>query len=169
MISAMTKGDRDFDCDSHRRALRNRSPSGMDPSAPGSIRFAPRSSGCLKANVPQVKDQELILRTRIVVGMLNWLVLAPVGTDLRSKSRKQLERLVVRCSPGRSADVRRLTRDQAGGRPGGAREEVKHCLTGHESRALNSSKRLINLKRANGFVPMKVALTGATGSSIPCI
>jgi len=49
----------------------------------------------LKANVPRTKDQELILRTRLVAGMLNWLVLAPVGTELRSKSTKQLERLIV--------------------------------------------------------------------------
>jgi AcrR family transcriptional regulator len=49
----------------------------------------------LKANVPSVKDQELILRTRCVAGMLNWLALAPVSGELRSKSEKQLERLLV--------------------------------------------------------------------------
>lgn len=49
----------------------------------------------LKANVPDVRDRELILRTRCVAGMLNWLALAPVGTELRNKSEKQLERLLV--------------------------------------------------------------------------
>ncbi len=49
----------------------------------------------LKANVPDVKDQELILRTRCVAGMLNWLVLAPVGAELKNRSEKQLERLLV--------------------------------------------------------------------------
>jgi Tetracyclin repressor-like, C-terminal domain len=48
-----------------------------------------------KANVPDAKDQELILRTRCVAGMLNWLALAPVGAELRNKSEKQLERLLV--------------------------------------------------------------------------
>src|ERR1700736_3233911 len=33
----------------------------------------------LKANVPDVKNQELILRTRCVAAMLNWLALAPLG------------------------------------------------------------------------------------------
>jgi AcrR family transcriptional regulator len=49
----------------------------------------------LKANVPGVRDQELILRARCVAGMLNWLALAPVSTELRSRSEKQLERLLV--------------------------------------------------------------------------
>src|SRR3954468_15781720 len=46
----------------------------------------------LKANVPDVKDRELVLRTRFVAGMLNWLALAPVGEELRHKSEKQVER-----------------------------------------------------------------------------
>jgi AcrR family transcriptional regulator len=49
----------------------------------------------LKTNVPHVKDQELIFRTRCVAGLLNWLVLAPIGAELREKSEKQLERLLV--------------------------------------------------------------------------
>jgi AcrR family transcriptional regulator len=49
----------------------------------------------LKAQVRGVKDGELILRTRCVAGMLNWLALAPVGAELRNKSEKQLERLLV--------------------------------------------------------------------------
>jgi len=49
----------------------------------------------LKANVPGVRDQELIFRTRCAAGLLNWLVLAPVGAELRSKSEKQIERRLV--------------------------------------------------------------------------
>jgi AcrR family transcriptional regulator len=49
----------------------------------------------LKANVPGVKDQELILRTRCVAGMLNWLALAPVSAELGNMSERQLERLLV--------------------------------------------------------------------------
>jgi AcrR family transcriptional regulator len=49
----------------------------------------------LKANVHGVTDRELILRIRCVAGMLNWIALAPVGAELRGKSEKQLERLLV--------------------------------------------------------------------------
>jgi AcrR family transcriptional regulator len=49
----------------------------------------------LKANVPGIKDRELILRARCVAGMLNWLALAPVSADLGTMSEKQLERLLV--------------------------------------------------------------------------
>ena len=49
----------------------------------------------LKSNVPDAKDQELILRVRCVAGMLNWLAVAPVSAELSNKSEKQLERLLV--------------------------------------------------------------------------
>ena len=49
----------------------------------------------LKANVLGVRDQELIFRTRCAAGLLNWLVLAPVGAELRNKSEKQIERRLV--------------------------------------------------------------------------
>ncbi len=49
----------------------------------------------LKANLHGAKDQELIFRTRCVAGLINWLVLAPVGVELRNKSQKQIERLLV--------------------------------------------------------------------------
>jgi AcrR family transcriptional regulator len=95
MITALTKGGRDFD------VIRIVARSGIDP-PPGWDRLGARFDQIradvlrvLKANVPRVKDQELILRTRFVAGMLNWLVLAPVGTELRRKSTKQLERLLV--------------------------------------------------------------------------
>ena len=49
----------------------------------------------LKANVPGVKTQDLIFRTRCAAGLLNWLVLAPVGDELRNRSEKQIERVLV--------------------------------------------------------------------------
>jgi AcrR family transcriptional regulator len=49
----------------------------------------------LKGNLDGAKDQDLIFRTRCVAGLINWLVLAPVGDELRSKSQKQIERLLV--------------------------------------------------------------------------
>jgi AcrR family transcriptional regulator len=49
----------------------------------------------LKVNVPEVKTQELIFRTRCAAGLLNWLVLAPVGDELRNRSEKQIERVLV--------------------------------------------------------------------------
>ena len=49
----------------------------------------------LRANVPDVKDQELIFRTRCAAGLLNWLVIAPVGDELRNRSERQINRLLV--------------------------------------------------------------------------
>jgi AcrR family transcriptional regulator len=49
----------------------------------------------LKAHVQDVGDQELMLRTRCVAGMLNWLALAPLGVKLQNKSEKQVEKLLV--------------------------------------------------------------------------
>jgi hypothetical protein len=49
----------------------------------------------LRANVLDVKDQELIFRTRCAAGLLNWLVLAPVGDELRNRSERQIDRLLV--------------------------------------------------------------------------
>jgi AcrR family transcriptional regulator len=49
----------------------------------------------LKANLPGVKDKELIFRTRCVAGLMNWVVLAPVGAELRGKSEKQIERRLI--------------------------------------------------------------------------
>ena len=51
--------------------------------------------GVLKANLPRVKDAELVFRLRSAAVLLNWLVLAPVGAELRSKSRRQVEHLLV--------------------------------------------------------------------------
>ena len=95
MMHALSSGGRDL------AVMRIVARSGIDPPR-GWDRLGPRfdriRADCrrvLKANVPEVKDKELDFRTRAVAGMLNWLVLAPVGTELRSKSEKQLERLLV--------------------------------------------------------------------------
>jgi AcrR family transcriptional regulator len=95
MLHALAVGGRDL------AVMRIVARAGIDPPQ-GWARFDARFNrirtdvaGVLKANVPDVKDQELILRTRCVAGMLNWLALAPVSGELRSKSEKQLERLLV--------------------------------------------------------------------------
>ena len=95
MIHALSSGGRDL------AVMRIVARSGIDPPREWE-RLGPRfdriRADCrrvLKANVPGLKDEELDFRTRAVAGMLNWLVLAPVGQDLRSKSAKQLERLLV--------------------------------------------------------------------------
>ena len=95
MISALANGGRDL------AVMRNVARSGVDPPQ-GWGRFDASFDRIradvlrvLKANLPDVKDQELIFRTRCVAGLLNWLVLAPVGAELRNKSDKQLERLLV--------------------------------------------------------------------------
>jgi AcrR family transcriptional regulator len=49
----------------------------------------------LRPNVPGVSDRELTFRIRAAVGMLNWLVLAPVGAELRNKPETQIERHLV--------------------------------------------------------------------------
>ena len=49
----------------------------------------------VKPHLPDAKDKELIFRTRCMAGILNWLVLAPVGAELRNRSEKQIERQVV--------------------------------------------------------------------------
>jgi AcrR family transcriptional regulator len=95
MIRALAAGDRDL------AVMRIVARAGIDPPQ-GWARFDARFDGIradvlrvLKANLSDVKDQDLILRTRCVAGMLNWLALAPIGTELRSKSAKRLERLLV--------------------------------------------------------------------------
>jgi AcrR family transcriptional regulator len=74
---------------------------GIDP-PPGWERLSPRFDRIradmlrvLKTNVRGARNQELIFRTRCAAGMLNWLVLAPVGSELRHRSEKQIERLLV--------------------------------------------------------------------------
>jgi AcrR family transcriptional regulator len=95
MMRAMAAGGRDL------AVLRIVARAALDPPR-GWDRFDARFEGIraevvrvLKANVPGVSAPELILRTRCAAGMLNWLALAPVSTELRNTSEKQLERLLV--------------------------------------------------------------------------
>lgn len=95
MIRALAAGGRDL------AVMRIVARAGIDPPQ-GWARFDARFHGIradvlrvLKANVSDVKDQDLILRTRCVAGILNWLALAPIGAELRSKSEKRLEQLLV--------------------------------------------------------------------------
>jgi AcrR family transcriptional regulator len=70
-------------------------PEGWDRLSPRFDRIRADMVRVLKANLPDVKRQELIFRTRCAAGMLNWLVLAPAGAELTNKSEEQIERLVV--------------------------------------------------------------------------
>jgi AcrR family transcriptional regulator len=95
MMHALEAGGRDLD------VMRIVARSGIDPPQ-GWERLAARFDliradvlRVLKTNLPEVKDRELIFRTRCAAGMLNWLVLAPVGAELGSKPEKQVERLLV--------------------------------------------------------------------------
>ena len=49
----------------------------------------------LTANLPGIDEQELIFRTRCAAGMLNWLALAPIGTELAAMPAEQIERRLV--------------------------------------------------------------------------
>lgn len=49
----------------------------------------------LTANLPGVKRRELVYRTRFAAGMLNWLAVAPIGSELASMSERQIERLLL--------------------------------------------------------------------------
>lgn len=95
MIHALSTGGRDL------AVMRIVARAGMDPPQAWE-RFDARfdrvradALRVLKAHVRGTKDRELILRTRCVAGMLNWLALAPVAAELRDKTEKQLERLLV--------------------------------------------------------------------------
>ena len=95
MISALTKGGRD------RAAIRIVARAAIDPPA-GWDRFDARFDQIraevvrvMKVKLPGVKTRELIFRTRCAAGMLNWLALAPVGTELSDLSEKQAERVLV--------------------------------------------------------------------------
>jgi AcrR family transcriptional regulator len=95
MMRALAVGGRDLD------VIRIVARSGIDPPK-GWDRFDASFDRIragvlrvLKANVPGVKTQELIFRTRCAAGLLNWLVLAPVGDELRNRPEKQIERLLV--------------------------------------------------------------------------
>lgn len=95
MMEALVKGGRDL------ATIRIVARAGLDPPQ-GWDRLRPRFEQIradvvrvLKPNIPGVAQQELIYRTRFAAGLLNWLVLAPIGAELGNKTEKQLERLLV--------------------------------------------------------------------------
>ncbi len=95
MIRALAAGGRDL------AVLRIVSRAALDPPR-GWDRFDARFEAIradalqvLKAKVPGVRKGELVLRVRCAAGMLSWLALAPVGSELGNMSEKQLERLLV--------------------------------------------------------------------------
>jgi len=49
----------------------------------------------LAPNIPGVDEEELIFRTRCAAGLLNWLALAPIGTELAAMPPARLERQLV--------------------------------------------------------------------------
>ncbi|MER6685705.1 TetR/AcrR family transcriptional regulator [Streptomyces olivaceoviridis] len=49
----------------------------------------------LTANLPGVDEEELIFRTRCAAGMLNWLALAPIGTELAAMSVEEIGRQLI--------------------------------------------------------------------------
>ncbi len=49
----------------------------------------------LRRRLPNVKEPELIFRTRCAAGLINWLILAPVGAELRGRPPRQIEKLLI--------------------------------------------------------------------------
>jgi len=95
MMHALSSGGRDLD------VMRIVARAGIDP-PPGWDRFDARFDRVradvvrvLKTNVPGATRRELIFRTRCAAGLLNWLVLAPVGAELRNRSVRQIEGQLV--------------------------------------------------------------------------
>jgi AcrR family transcriptional regulator len=95
MTSALAAGGRDLAVMRIVARVGLDPPQGWDRLSPRFNRIRARVVRLLKTNVSGAKDRELILRTRCVAGMLNWLALAPVGTELRNRSEKQIERVLV--------------------------------------------------------------------------
>jgi AcrR family transcriptional regulator len=95
MISALAVEGRDL------AVLRIVARAAIDP-PPGWTRMRPRfdrvradALRVLKARLPGVGQRELVFRVRCAAGLLNWVVLAPVGADLRGKTEKHIERSLV--------------------------------------------------------------------------
>lgn len=49
----------------------------------------------LLVSLPGVDEQELSFRIRCAAGLLNWLVLAPIGTELAAKPAEEIEQWLV--------------------------------------------------------------------------
>lgn len=95
MIRALAAGGRDLD------VIRIVARTGIDPPEAWDRfdasfdRTRGRVVRVLKANLPDVKRDELVFRTRAAAGLLNWLALAPLGGVLRAKSENQIERWLI--------------------------------------------------------------------------
>ncbi|MFD4501339.1 TetR/AcrR family transcriptional regulator [Streptomyces sp. NPDC058457] len=70
-------------------------PEGWDRLADKFERSRQEALRVLTANLPGVGEEELIFRTRCAAGLLNWLALAPIGTELAALSAEQIERQLV--------------------------------------------------------------------------
>jgi AcrR family transcriptional regulator len=95
MMRALALGGRDLDV---MRIVARASldpPEGWDRFDASFERIRADVLRALKHNIRGVRDQELIFRTRCAAGVLNWLVLAPVGAELRNKSEKQIEQRLI--------------------------------------------------------------------------
>jgi AcrR family transcriptional regulator len=95
MMHALAVGGRDL------AVMRIVARAGIDP-PPGWERFDTRFDRIrravlrvAKSNTPAAKNAEVIFRIRCAAGLLNWLVLAPLGSELRNKSEEQIERRLV--------------------------------------------------------------------------
>jgi AcrR family transcriptional regulator len=95
MMHAMAVGGRDL------AVMRIVARAGIDPPQ-GWERFDARFDRIrrdvvrvLRQDVPHASAQELMFRARCVAGLLNWLVLAPVGAELGNRSEKRIERQLV--------------------------------------------------------------------------
>jgi AcrR family transcriptional regulator len=95
MMRALAVGGRDMDVMRIVARARIDPPEGWDRFDASFDRIRADVLRVLKANVQGVREPELIFRTRCAAGLLNWLVLAPVGAELRNKSEKQIERQLV--------------------------------------------------------------------------
>ncbi|WP_250006518.1 TetR/AcrR family transcriptional regulator [Actinoplanes sp. M2I2] len=49
----------------------------------------------LTARLPGVAHEELVFRTRCAAGLLNWLVLAPIGAELATQPAERIEQWLV--------------------------------------------------------------------------
>ncbi len=95
MINALAVGGRDL------AVMRIVARAGIDP-PPGWDRFDARFVRIrrdvvrvIRPNVTGAKRPELLFRTRCAAGLLNWLVLAPVGAELMNEPEDQIERRLV--------------------------------------------------------------------------
>jgi AcrR family transcriptional regulator len=95
MVTAMSVGGRDLAVMRIVARAGIAPPEGWDRLSARFDRIRADLLRVLKANLRDVSDRELIFRSRCAAGLLNWLALAPVGDELRSKTRKQIERRVV--------------------------------------------------------------------------